>query len=110
MRKLKTSDIPSFCRCLKNLGVREQFRAVAAEANAAKEMWDRGFDLIWGIFDAATEQNGENALYDFLAGPFEMTSKAVADMDLGELLAGLQQLLGDESIVTFFKFAARLMK
>ena len=23
MRKLKTSDVPSFCRCLKKLGVRE---------------------------------------------------------------------------------------
>ena len=110
MRKLKTSDIPSFCRCLKKLGVREQFRAIAAEANTAKDVWDRGFDLVWGIFDAATEQGGENALYDFLAGPFEMTSQEVADLDLGKLFAGLQQLIEDENIVTFFKFAAQLMK
>ena len=110
MRKLKTSDIPSFCRCLKKLGVREQFRAIAAEANTAKEVWDRGFDLVWGIFDAATEAPGENALYDFLAGPFETTSKGVADMDLGDLLAGIQELLNDENLMVFFKFAAASMK
>lgn len=110
MRKLKTSDIPSFCRCLKKLGVREQFRAIAAEANTAKDVWDRGFDLVWGIFDAATEAPGENALYDFLAGPFETTSKCVADMDLGDLLAGIQELLNDENLMVFFKFAAASMK
>lgn len=110
MRKLKTSDIPSFCRCLKTLGVREQFRAIAAEANTAKEVWDRGFDLVWGIFDAATEAPGENALYDFLAGPFETTRKGVADMDLGDLLAGIQELLNDENLMVFFKFAAASMK
>ena len=110
MRKLKTSDIPSFCRCLKKLGVREQFRAVAEASDTVREAWEKGFDLIWGIFDAATEQGGENALYDFLAGPFEMTSQEVANLDLGELFAGLQQLIEDENIVTFFKFAAQLMK
>lgn len=110
MRNLKTSDIPSFCRCLKKLGVREQFRAVAAESSTAREAWDKGFDLIWGIFDAATEQSGENALYDFLAGPFEMTSHEVANMNVGELFAGLQHMMEDENIVAFFKFAAQLMK
>ena len=110
MRKLKTSDIPSFCRCLKKLGVRDQFRAVAKASDTMREAWDKGFDLIWGIFDAASEQTGETALYDFLAGPFEMTSQEVADMDLGKLFAGFQQILDDENIVAFFKFAAQLMK
>lgn len=110
MRKLKTSDVPNFCRCLKKLGVREQFRAVAEASDTVREAWEKGFDLLWGIFDAATEQAGENALYDFLAGPFEMTSQEVADLDLGKLFAGLQQLIEDENIVTFFKFAAQLTK
>ena len=73
-------------------------------------MWDRGFDLVWGIFDAATEAPGENALYDFLAGPFETTSQGVADMDLGDLLAGIQELLNDENLMVFFKFAAASMR
>ena len=110
MRKLKTSDIPSFCRCLKKLGVKDQFKAIASEAESARDAWARGFDLIWGIFDAATEQSGETALYDFLAGPFEVSSQEVADMDLGDLFAGIQKLMEDENLVTFFKFAAQLMK
>ena len=110
MRNLKTRDVPSFCRCLKKLGVRDQFRAVAAESDSAKELWDRGFDLVWGIFDAATEQTGENALYEFLAGPFEMTAAQVADLELGALLSGIQQLFEDENLTAFFKFAAASMK
>lgn len=110
MRKLKTCDVPSFCRCLKRLGVREQFRAAAAESDSAKELWDRGFDLVWGIFDAATEQSGENALYDFLSGPFEMSAADVSNLDLGDLLKGIQELVADENLTAFFKFAAASMK
>lgn len=110
MRKLKTSDIPVLCRCMKKIGVKEQFRAVAAEANSAREVWDRGFDLIWGLFDAATEEPGESALYEFLAGPFEMTPAELADLDLDKLLDGLQQIAKENNLLVFFKSAAKLMK
>lgn len=110
MRKLKTSDIPVLCRCMKKIGVKEQFRAVAAEANSARDVWDRGFDLIWGLFDAATEEAGESALYEFLAGPFEMTPAELADLDLDKLLDGLQQIAKENNLLVFFKSAAKLMK
>lgn len=110
MRKLKTSDIPVLCRCMKKIGVKEQFRAVAAEANSARDVWDRGFDLIWGLFDAATEESGESALYEFLAGPFEMTPAELADLDLDKLLDGLQQIAKENNLLVFFKSAAKLMK
>ena len=110
MRKLKTSDVPVLCRCMKKLGVKEQFKAIAKEANSAREAWDRGFDLIWSLFDVATEQEGESAIYEFLAGPFEMTPDQVRDLDLDQLLANLQQLAADNNLATFFKFAAKSMK
>lgn len=65
---------------------------------------------MWGIFDSATEQAGENALYEFLAGPFEMTAAEVADLELGDLLNGIQKLCEDENLTAFFKFAAASMK
>lgn len=110
MRKLKTSDIPAFCRCLKRLGVKDQIKAVAQEANTAQDVWDQGFDLIWNIFDIATEQEGEGHLYEFLAGPFEMTPAEVADLPMADLMANLKQLVEENDLAGFFKFAAKSMK
>ena len=110
MRKLKTSDIPSLCRTVKKLGLKDKFRALAQEANNGQEVWDRGFNLIWELFDVATEANGEMAIYEFLAGPFEMTAKEVSDLDLDVLIPNLQQMAADNNLAVFFKSAARLMK
>ncbi len=110
MRKLKTSDIPVFCRCLKKIGLKEQFQAVAKDADNAKDIWDKGFDLVWYVFDAATEKAGETAIYSFLAGPFEMSEDEVANLDLDVLFENLQQLATENNLTVFFKSAAKLMK
>ena len=110
MRKLKTKDIPAFCRVIKKLGVREEFNRIAQEANELSDVWDKGFEFIWSIFDIATEAAGEAILYDFLAGPFEMPAEAVGEMELSELLDGLKVVLEDPALLPFFKLAAKLMK
>lgn len=110
MRKLKTSDIFTFGRCMKQLGVKEKVKNIAQEANNAKEAFDKGFDLLWDIFDAATEQAGENALYDFLAGPFEITPDEVRDLPFDTLVANLKQMAADNNLIAFFKSAAKLTK
>lgn len=110
MRKLKTSDVPVLCRSLKKLGLKERFYALAQDANNAQDVWDRGFDVLWSMFDAATEGTGEVALYEFLAGPFEMTAEQVRDLDLDILLENLQQMAAENNLAAFFKSAARLMK
>ena len=110
MRKLKTTDIPVLCRCLKKVGMKDQFRTIAQEANSIKEAWERGFDLVWGLFDAATEESGEAILYEFLAGPFEMTPEEVKDLDLDVFFESLQQLAAENNLARFFKFAAKSMK
>ena len=110
MRKLKTSDIPSFCRCLKKLGFKDKIQNIAKESENAKDVWDRGFEMIWGIFDLATEAEGEAALYEFLAGPFEMQPRDVADLDFETLFDNLKQLADENNLTVFFKSAAKLMK
>ena len=110
MRKLKTADIPVLCRCVKKLGLRDQIKTIAQEANSAKDAWDKGFDLIWNIFDIATEQAGEGCIYEFLAGPFEMTPEEVRDLDMDILLANIQQMAMENNLTGFFKFAAASMK
>lgn len=110
MRKLRTSDIPSLCRTVKKLGLKERFKTLAQEANNGQEVWDRGFNLIWELFDVATESSGENAIYEFLAGPFEMTAEEVRDLDLDALIPSLQQMAAENNLSVFFRSAAKLMK
>lgn len=110
MRKLKTSDIPVFCRCAKKLGVKDAIQSIAKESDTMKDIWEKGFDLIWSLFDAATEHDGEMCIYEFLAGPFEMTAEDVRDLDMDVLIGNIQQLIRENNLVTFFKFAAVSMK
>lgn len=110
MRKLKTSDIPVLCRCVKRLGLKEQIKEVALKANTVRDVWAFGFDFVWNLFDIATEQAGESCLYEFLAGPFEMAPDEVRDLDMDILLENLQQLVRDNNLAAFFKFAAQSMK
>lgn len=110
MRKLKTRDIPAFSRCLKKLGLKEQFKSVAKEADSVKDVWDKGYDLIWGLFDTATEITGENILYEFLAGPLEMAPEEVADLDMATFLDYMKIMASENNLTAFFKSAAELMK
>lgn len=110
MRKLKTSDVPVFCRCIKRLGVKDQIRELALKANSAADVWAHGFDFVWNLFDIATEKNGEAAIYEFLAGPFEMTPEEVSDLELDALIGNVQQLVEENNLAGFFRSAAALMK
>jgi hypothetical protein len=110
MRKLKTADIPVLCRCVKRLGMKDKIREIAQAADTVQDIWSFGFDFVWDLFDIATEKEGEKALYEFLAGPFEMTPKQVSELDLDVLMANIQQLVQENNLAGFFKFAAASMR
>lgn len=121
MRKLKTSDIPVFCRCIKKLGVKDRIWAIykeaglakesdSAEGTAAKDIIDKGFEILWEVFDIATEQHGEAIIYEFFAGPFEMTPEEFSNLDFDALIDGLKQLAAENNLQGFFGSAAKLMK
>lgn len=110
MRKLKTTDIPALCRGLKKLGLKDEFKKIAQEAEGITDVWEKGFEFIWSLFDVATESNGESVIYDFLAGPFEMTAQEVADLELEVLMDNCRQLAAENNLGAFFKSAAKLMR
>lgn len=110
MRKLKTSDIPAFCRCLKNIGIKDEIRAIAEKSSNVKDAWGKGFDLIYNIFDLATEKSGEQELYIFLSGPLEMTAQEVADLELDKFMELIKQFAAENNLAAFFKSAAALTK
>ena len=110
MRKLKTSDIPVLCRCVKRLGLKDKIREIAEKANTMQDVWGFGFDFVWDLFDIATEKQGEAYLYEFLAGPFEMTPEEVRDLDFDVLQENIKHLITENNLTSFFKFAAASMK
>ena len=110
MRKLKTRDIPGFCRCLKKLGLKEHFVAIAKDSDSLKDATDKGIELVWMLLDAATEGPGESALYEFLAGPFEMTPQQVEDLELDVFLSNMRQLAAENNLLGFFNSAAKSMR
>lgn len=108
MRKLKTSDIPAFCRCLKAIGIKSEIESITKKADNIKDAWAQGFELIYNIFDKATEVNGEKELYKFLAGPFEMTAKEIEDLDISVFFEFIKQLSAENNLSGFFRSAAAL--
>ena len=110
MRKMNTTDIPALSRTLKKLGLKDQFRELALKSDGMADVWSNGFDLIWNLFDRATETEGERVLYEFLSGPFEMTPEQVADLDLETLFDMLGRLVEENNLGRFFDIAARLMR
>lgn len=110
MRKLETADVFAAARLMKKLGLKEKFRTIAESSDTAKDVFAKGYDLIWDLFDAATEQKSEVEIYAFLAGPLEMAPEEVQHLHLDKLLESLQQMAVENNLVGFFKSAARLMR
>ena len=44
MRKLKTSDIPVLCRCMKKIGVKDQLQALAKEQASIQEALEKLYE------------------------------------------------------------------
>ena len=110
MRKLKTADVPEFCRVVKALGIKEFLRDVAQKADTGEDLWNSGFEILWGLFDIITENGAEQRLYEFLSRPLEMTAEAIANMDLTDFAAAMKRLAEENDLISFFKLAVGAMK
>lgn len=110
MRKLKTRDVPAFCRVLKQTGLQNKLGELAAEAGSGADETALGMKLIQAVIEAAAEKNTEDCVYAFLAPIFEISPEELADLDLGEFFAGLKQMSAENDLLGFFGSAAALMR
>lgn len=110
MRKLQTKDIFAFCRCIKSIGVKDEINKLCKNADTITDIWDQGFELVYNIFEAASEKSSEAHVYEFLAGPFEMTANEVEELEVTELFKLIKQLAAENNLVNFFKSASALTK
>ena len=110
MRKLQTADICAAVRCIKELDIRDQVEKLAKEHDTVKDAFSAGFDLIWDIFDKATEKKGEKSLYKFLAGVMETTPEEIEKLPPADFIAEMKQLAEENDLVGFFNSVKGLMK
>jgi len=108
MRKLKTKDIPAFCRCIKDIGIKDEIKKIANDSDTAGDAFSKGFELIYNIFDLATEKDGERILFDFLADIYECSPVELSNMDISEFLAGLEQIAKENNLRDFFGAVTKL--
>ena len=113
MRNLETQDIFAAVRLLSKIGVREEIKEVArqAEENKTKTVrFDMGFDLLLGIIEKATQENAEKEIYKFIANLFECDPEKVAKMKPIELMKDLEKVANFEEWKDFFGYVKGLMK
>ena len=112
MRKLGLPDVFACTRLLKGIGIHDDLKALAAQSKDIKDakkkaaaVWGNGFELLWSIFDKAKEAAGEEQIYAFLSGPFELSVDEIKALDLPAVFEMLQQLARENDLVAFFKRA-----
>ena len=110
MRKLITSDVFNALRIIKKSNLKDELKPylrLAAEGTLNVE--DVGIETILGLMEIMSEQRSEGAIYEFLAGPFEMDPEDIAGLDLNSLVSLLGQLAKENDLKVFTKAASGLI-
>lgn len=105
MRNLETSDLFKAGRLIKKIGVREEILEVATRAEESKikkVKLDFGFDLMFGIFEKAVEEDAEKEIYIFIADLFECEWEEVKTMNPIEMFKKLGNVAKIEEWKDFF--------
>lgn len=116
MRNIITADIPEAARMLKRIGVKETLLEVVQKITAEEkgggtvDQTEGGVEVLWALFDMATENNAVTEFYTFLARLFEVTPQEMENMKLVPLMDGLEQLYAENDLSRFFGFVRKLMK
>ncbi len=103
MRKLKTPDLFNAFRIIKRANIKaetDSLLKMAAEKKLKPE--EIGVTGFITIFELLAEKNAEHAIYEFLAGPFEMEVNDIKDLEISELFEMLGQLGKENDLKSFF--------
>lgn len=112
MRKLQTTDIFAFCRLINAIGIKEDIKNIAMNAEKIRDIKkeEAGFDLLFSIFEKAIKVNSEDAFFQFCTGIFEMEVTEIKKMNPVEFIEKLMDAADLENWKAFFSRAASLMQ
>ena len=110
MRKLQTQDIFKALRVVNGANLKEGLKEIVKKSGDGKiDVKDVGMDIIFEIFEKAADTKIEEMLYDFLAGPLEMSAKEVKEMEITALICNLKECTDSEGWKNFFKSVSALI-
>lgn len=110
MKRLQTSDVFAALRIVKAAEMHEALKPVLKKVSEGKaSVEDIGIEAVLTIIEAAAGTKAENAIYTFLAAPFEMSAGEVAALPLDKLMANLKELAKENDLSGFFKSLSDLI-
>lgn len=110
MRKLKTPDVFNAMRMIKKANLKEEIKPyLMMAASGEMNVEEVGIEGVLGLIETMSEQKIESAIYEVLAGPFEMTADEVAKMDLDKMIECLETLGKENNLKVFFKSLSGLI-
>lgn len=110
MRKLNTADVFAMARIVRASGIREELRALIQRvAGSDENTASVGIEGFLVIMEAMAERKAERAIYEALAGPFELTADEVAELDLDMLADHLTLLAEENNLKRFFDLVSRIL-
>lgn len=117
MRKLRARDLFPFLRLVKELGIRDEIKAIAARANTMDEAVDlaalqfgTGLELTLNLAERAGSQGCEQSFYNLLASLWDCSPEEAAELELDDIEIGLREIAANNNSLAFFKSAARAMR
>lgn len=110
MRKLTTPDAFECIRIIKKANLKEEIKPyVKQAASGSLNVEDIGIEGMFGLLEIMTEKKAENALYEVLAGPFEMTVEEIKKLDINTMAQNLKQIEEENNLKSFFSFVSGLI-
>lgn len=110
MRKLNTADVFAAARVIRASGMKAELQALvkrAAESDSPVE--DVGIEGFLTIMEALAEKKSEQAIYELMSGPLEMTPQAVAELPLDQLAEMLQEMAKEMDLKRFFSYVSGMI-
>lgn len=107
MRKMKTSDLFAFARCISQIGIKEDLKKIGMEANSINDIYANGFEILFSLFEKVCEKKSEKPIYEFLGTLLECKWEEVRDMNPVELFEKLKEVANWKQWQGFFKMAVR---
>lgn len=112
MRKLNTSDCFSLIRLINATGIKdtlaEELKDLMNGKKKALNAEDNGMELIFALISAFGNKGAEQAFYEFLSAPLEMTEDEIKNLPPQETLRLIKELATIEEWRDFFSSAAKL--
>ena len=116
MRKLNNHDVFMAFRVMKKIGIKEELVELAKAIQNTVNVQDQttiGAKLILSVLANAGDEEAEKAVFEFLAGPMEVSAEEWATMDLEksrEMIVEMIKMNDLEGWRAFFTSAVSLLR